>query len=540
MGRPGRLREEFAVEGSIFSHLERERLAATGLPFVFVDARGRVGAQTMKGNRNGRRERRSGDGGPSVRAQTETIGVVILIGVTVIAGVALVAAGSSVIDSTQRSAEDAYVERAMVQFDARADEVSMGESTMARADLGDTKGFRVDVQQNAGRMTIVHHGANGGADEVIYDETLGAVRLQRGDTTLAYQGGGVWRSDGSGTVMVSRPAMNYREQTLTFPVVRVQGSDSAMGAVRPVVRDGDYRTVPVFPNESATYASGVPYQNTLQHGHVTVTVEGEYYDGWARYWREYTTGRVSVDHENQTADLDLYAYGTLGSFQMPDEGEAIEVRGYSGAETVGNFSVDLAPDNTDAARFHNLQWSMYAEQGDQQLEIHLRSGQNAGGGPCTVQDVGATIYYSDSGGDTYEGWHDDDAFTTECTDRDGDGDEDEVRLVANLTGDTTLGQTALTDSHLTHFSPSGDTEVSGEPGTFAATCDESGCANESQVGELTGYYLAHLGMDFDLVIDDKESDSVNEPASSGYIEYPGEGRITYLHVTENTIDVELE
>ncbi|UWG46973.1 putative pilin/flagellin [Halanaeroarchaeum sp. HSR-CO] len=495
----------------------------------------------MTEQETGRRERQTGDGGAPARAQTETIGVVILIGVTVIASVALVAAGASVIDSTQRSAEDTYVERSLVQFDARADEVSLGESTMARSDFGDTKGFRVDVQENAGRMTIVHHDANGDDDEVIYDETLGAVRLQRGETTLAYQGGGVWRSDGAGTVMVSKPAMNYRDQTLTFPVVRVQGSDSAMGAVRAVVRDGDYRTVPVFPNETATYASGVPYQNTLRYGHVTVTVGGEYYDGWARYWREHTTGRVSVDHANRTADLDLYAYGTLGSFQMPDEGEAIEVRGYAGAETLGNFSVDLAPDDTDAAQFDNLQWSMYAEEGDQQFEVHLRQGKRAHGeGACKTQTVDATVYYSETGGDTYEGWHADDAFTSECTDRDGDGVADETRLVANLTGETRLEQTELSSSHLTHFSPSGGTEISGDPGTFAATCDDPDCDESAPVGDLTGYYLAQLGMDFDIVVDDKSSDTVNENASSGYIEYPGEGRITYLHVTENTIDVELE
>lgn len=494
----------------------------------------------MREHEKGRRERDDGAGDPSVRAQTETIGVVVLIGVTVVASVALVAAGSSVIDSTQRSAEDTYVERAMVQFDARADEVSLGESSVARTELGDTKGFRVDAQEDAGRVTIVHHGANGGSDEVIYDEPLGAVRLQRGETTLAYQGGGVWRNDGSGTVMVSTPSMTYRDQTLTLPVVRVRGSDSAMGAVRAVVRDGNRGTVPVFPNGSATYASGVPYQNTLENGHVTVTVEGEYYDGWARYWREHTTGRVSVDHANRSARLDLIAYGTYGAFEMPAEGEAIEVRGYAGEDTLENYSVVLAPDDTDAANFDNLQWSMYVEQGDRQFEVHLRQGKRAHGeGTCRMQTVDATIYYSETGGDTYEGWHADDAFTSECVDRDGDGDRDETQLVVDLTAETTLDQTSLSSSELTHFSPDGE-ETSGESGTFAADCDDPDCADEAPIGDLTEYYLDQLGMDFDVVIDDKDSDTVNEAASSGYIMYPGEGRITYLHVTENTVEVDLE
>ncbi|MFW5920034.1 MAG: DUF7289 family protein, partial [Halanaeroarchaeum sp.] len=388
-------------------------------------------------------------------------------------------------------------------------------------------------------VTIVHHGANAGDGEVIYNETLGTVQLSRGDTRLAYQAGGVWRSDGEGSVMVSPPSFTYRDQTLTFPVVRVKGSDSAKGSIRAVVRDSEYRTVPVFPNESVTYEDGLPYQNTLQYGYVTVTVEGEYYEGWASYWREYATGRVSVDHANQRAQLDLYAYGTMGAFEMPAEGEPIEIRGYGSGDSLDNFTVDLAPDDTDAAKFDNLQWSMYAEEDDKLFEVHLRmDGRADGEGECKLQDVSATVYYSETGGDTYEGWYEDEAFTTECVDRDGDGVADETRLVANLTGETQLDQTELSSSDLTTFNPNGD-EISGEPGTYAAVCADPAC-EEAPIGDLVGYYMSQFGMDFDLVIDDKDSDTVNENASSGYIEYPGEGRITYLHVTENNVSVELE
>lgn len=494
----------------------------------------------MKRHMEGGREREPDDGRASGRAQSETIGVVILIAVTIIASVALVTAGSSVIDSSQRAADDAYVERALVQLDARAGEVALGESTMATAELGDTRGYRVDVREDAGRISIVHHGANAGDDEEIYNETLGAVQLSRDDTTLAYQAGGVWRSDGEGSVMVSPPSFTYRNQTLTFPVIRVEGSDSAKGSIRAVVRDSEYRTVPVFPNESASYEDGLPYQNTLQYGYVTVTVEGEYYEGWASYWREHATGRVSVDHANQRAQLDLYAYGTLGAFEMPAEGEPVEIRGYVGRDSLENFTVYLAPDDTDAAKFDNLQWSMYAEEGDKRFEVHLRmDGRADDEGACKLQDVSATVYYSETGGDTYEGWHEEEAFTTECVDRDGDGDKDETQLSANLTSETLLEQSDLSNDDLTNFNPKGDEEISGEPGTYAAHCGDPAC-EEAPIGDLVGYYMSQFGMDFDLVIDDKDSDTVNENASSGYIEYPGEGRITYLHVTENNVTVELE
>lgn len=500
-----------------------------------------------KGKRGGR------SGGP--RAQSETIGVVLLVLVTIVASVGLVVVGSSAIGASQDTANTAFVERSLLQFDARADGVALGESDVVVADLGNTRGYRADVREDAGWVSIVHHGANGSADEEIYNATLGEVRLQKGDTTLLYQAGGVWRMDGNGSTMVSPPTFYYRDQTLTFPVVRVEGSGSAMGNVKAVVRNTEPRGVPVFPNASATYGDvpdGNPYENTIQHGHVTVTVHANNYRAWARYWDAYTTGTVSVDDATQTANLDFFAYGALGKFDIPANGDPIQIRGFPGDHAYENFTVVLAPDDTDAAQFDNLQWSLYIEEGGREMEVHLRQKGRApgGNGQCKIQKVSATVFYKEPGQTTYQGWHNDDAFTTHCIDRDGDGRFDETQLVANLTSDTPVSVVSqISSNDKLHAQLQGLTaqqqfeftghDVAGEPAAFGV---HGGPDRDTQapLGFVVEHYFSEFGPDYDIYWGDQHSNSVNESASWGYADYPAEGRITYLHVTENNVTVDLE
>jgi hypothetical protein len=48
-----------------------------------------------------------------------------------------------------------------------------------------------------------------------------------------------------------------------------------------------------------------------------------------------------------------------------------------------------------------------------------------------------------------------------------------------------------------------------------------------------------MGTNYDLVVDDKNSDTVNEDASWGRLAYEGEGRVTFMHISQREIRVEL-
>lgn len=482
----------------------------------------------------------------ATRGQSEVLGVALLLAITITGTGLVVAFGSSALDDSRQASELDSAEHAMTQFDSRASMVALGESTVQSVSFGQ-KGGDYSVRPEAGTIEITHvnHDGNGNNETVLPETNLGAVVYENDDTTIAYQGGGVWRKGESGASrMVSPPEFHYQEATLTLPIIRVKGSDSA--ASSPSGRITEVSTAePIYPLSDPD--DGTSHNNPLENGKMVVSIQSEHYEAWADYFRSRTSSAVTVDHETDpgTVTVNLISTGTTGSFDMPNDGSGVDVRGIAGGHSLESYDVTLRPDDTDSADFSNLQWSMYAEQNDRQFEIHLRS--QGGGNDCDDIDVSATVYYSEDGGNTYHGWHDDDAYTTECFDADGD-DDDEVRLNAAFVDDSEpqMEYQKLSQKHLTHFSLSGATLKS--PASFDEHEDNIAWEGENRtysagstedVRNVTKHYLALMGPDFELKVDDKNSDTVNEAASTGTLEYGGSGRfITYLHITENEVKVE--
>ncbi|WP_435179146.1 DUF7289 family protein [Halorussus sp. AFM4] len=509
-------------------------------------------------------------GGGSERGQTETLGVVLLLAIT-LAGTGLILGyGGTTLEDTRSSAEVRQAELAMTVFDSRAAKVALGDSDVQTVDFGGTTGT-VHAEPGEGRITIRHINYDGsGDDEIIYQNTLGSLVYESGDTRLVYQGGGVWRRDANGGVsMVSPPEFHYLGSTLTLPLVRVTGSGGgATGSKVRVTSSGDLEHV--FPDADERYDDGVdddgdgdanddepsdkPYENPSEHGRVEVVVESEYYEGWAAYFRERTNANVVVDDAAEKVTVELISTGNTGRFEMPGEDSSVGVRGIAG-HGMTDFEVSLRPDDTDSANFANLKWSMYVDRGTTEFELHLRQ---SGGSGCDAV-VSATVYYSPDDGATEHGWYDADAFETECGDFDGDGD-DEIRLVAGFVDDDDgdgsvhdaestdpeLEYVDLSNSQLMSFKPDGSVpdpvsldghagSVSWEPKDY-----QQGSGDRETLDRVVNHYGSEMG-GFDLTVDDKNSNTVNEGASYGSIEYGGGGKyITYLHVTENDIRVETD
>jgi cytoskeletal protein CcmA (bactofilin family) len=125
---------------------------------------------------------------------------------------------------------------------------------------------------------------------------MGAAVYDTGDGRVAYEGGGVWTSDADGNSrMVSPPEFHYREETLTLPVVQLDGDVRASGPqVGLVATAGETDRVDIsnpLPEDS---------------GSVYVTVGSEFYQAWGRFIAERTDGRVvQFDHDNETVTVEL-------------------------------------------------------------------------------------------------------------------------------------------------------------------------------------------------------------------------------------------
>jgi hypothetical protein len=519
------------------------------------------------------------------RGQSSPIGFVLVVALVVGAVVATVAFGAAALTDAQGESAVARAEQTMTLFDSRTAQVALGDSSIHTVDLGGTQGtYQVDPA--AGSMSIVQldcddDGVNDDGNDDVDGGTgdddaylmapvdLGRMTYTSGSTTLAYQGGGVWRKGEGEARMVSPPEFHYRDATLTLPVVLARGSGAGSGAgTRARVTDGGDPTAVFprsgsFPDRCDQTADGEdePYANPVADGRVFVRVESEYARAWGEYFETRTEGIVTYP-DDDVVRVELVSLAQLGTFEMPGEGGSVPVSGAAGEHAVEEFSITLRPDDTDSANFNNLQWSMYAESGDQQLEIHLRK---SGSGGCSSGTTGITadanVYYSEDGGDTYHGWHADDAFDAECADLDGDGDDEiymDVEFVDDEDDDGDVTEVESDDPELTYVDGSGldnlvyfkvkggDTVVDpvtlgGHSVSWEPTTYEPNDGDTESIDRLVRHYFAEFPEEFDLTVDDKNSDTINEAGSSGRLFTGGSGRyVTYLHVTQNEVVVEID
>ena len=224
------------------------------------------------------------------------IGVVLLLSITMIGITAVAASGAAVLGDAQEDSQMAQVENSMSQMSSKAGLVALGRSETHAFDLGDLGDGTVEVREDAGTVTVTHD--DGEKVTELYNGTYGAVVATVGETEIAYQGGGVWRKGGDRSVMVSPPEYHYQQRTLTFPIVRVVGDDRASGRVTGrLVSVGDGESI--YPDGTAERT------NPLEDGKVEVEIQSEYYQGWYDFFDARTEGRVEIDHENRTVTVEL-------------------------------------------------------------------------------------------------------------------------------------------------------------------------------------------------------------------------------------------
>ena len=235
------------------------------------------------------------------RAQTETLGFVLVIALVLLGSALVVGLGAVAIGDTEDRLTEDRAEKALTQFDSKAALVAIGESDSHDVSFGsgaaDTDS--IGIEENNGWMQVtVANRTDKYAKTEVMNVTLGALVYEGSKSRLAYQGGGVWRADRNGGQMISPPEFHYRDATLTLPVIRIAG-ESHLNEEVTITREG---TTQMFPN--ASHPSG-ELLNPLDNHVVNVTVGSEFYRGWAEYFEERTEGDVEVDDEKETVRLSL-------------------------------------------------------------------------------------------------------------------------------------------------------------------------------------------------------------------------------------------
>jgi len=477
------------------------------------------------------------------RAQSETIGFVLIFGMMLLGALAVVTLGATAVNDSQGQLSADRAEKVMTQLDSEISLVALGRTDSQEIDLDTSTGEQFYVDGDAGQMNVTLINETGPNQVVMPNMTLGAVVFERDDTVVAYQGGGVWRADGEGSSMVSPPEFNYRSQTLTLPLVVVSGDHSLNNRV-VVGKQGSGDTY--YPDATKSL------QNPVEDGEVRITVESEYHEGWNVFFEDRTEGNVTHDPDSQRVTVNLTVPNT----------ETFE----SGVGTTQNNGVTA----TGNSNFEQPEEGITADSVSPEVDDRIAD-CNAGNCDTLPADVtGDTLdagtYYAGSGNDTTI--EEDSTFDT------SDGDIDVVvdgDLEFDGGGGPGVENQNITGDGQVTFYVKGNVQIDGNTGVntdgdaddlLLLVHSDADEIDDSGTMQFTGVIYAPNS---DLSISGGGACGVDSPDCNnivgaavvntatgngkGYLEYEedinielevggGDDPITFLHVSTNPVEVE--
>lgn len=323
--------------------------------------------------------------------QSETLAVVLLLGIAVIGISVSLYLGFLAFDGNKDRADFGQAEQSFSQLDSEASDVALGDAPVRDVDLGLRQNDgQARTAPNDGWIRVAILNKTTGADEWNTTVTIGAVIYEDGGETVAYQGGGVWRGDRHGSVMVSRPEVQYRAGTLTVPLIAVRGQGGIDSHVQVTPAGQIERRFPDPTNDST---------NRIKDGKVSVTVHSEYYEAWGEYFEESTNAVVYYDHGAEQATAVFLAlpdefslntaYGiiaTAGSGRVRLAGKNVYVDSYNSSN--GTYSQTQTSNGTLTA-VNNV-----TSTGSAELQGDIYAGHTANLSGTT--DVYGTVHWTEN------------------------------------------------------------------------------------------------------------------------------------------------
>ncbi|WP_435333842.1 polymer-forming cytoskeletal protein [Haloarchaeobius sp. TZWWS8] len=284
------------------------------------------------------------------RALSPVIAVSMLMLVVATGAVAILVGGQFVLADMQTTVDVDRAESSLTQLDAELEAVGAGDRDSSTVQLGQVAGEYYAVS-DAGRLTITHYNYTGvGHDHVLYDATLGEVGYRNGDTTIALQGGGIWRSDGGSVVMLEAPDVRIRNGSLDVHVTRIQSADSATGSPTATVSEGTRSRVVPGP---IPYPSGLVSANPVANGTIVLDVQSDYYLAWGRYFERTTARPVTYDHATKTVSVDFTTYARSVTKQVvtvvppdPVPGKPVVLDAIVSPAAAGNKELSMSSGST--------------------------------------------------------------------------------------------------------------------------------------------------------------------------------------------------
>jgi hypothetical protein len=437
-------------------------------------------------------------------AVSEVVGYIMLLGI-IVTSVGLVS--MLAIPMIEDLKEDAYLknmEQGFTVLDSKASLVALGKSPSQLVQMYCQKGDITVYDQNTSHITVTYTEFNNSYE--IYNQSLGTIQYQLGENKIAFEGGGVFRKyPGDGDpVTITPPEFQYNGETLTLPIIKVEGNQSigGSGIINIYLVSNNTPNV-LFPNQDLNYTNPLTVGKTIN-----VVIKSDYYMGWANYIEERTDAEVSTNSATKEVRVKLNA---KPNDQWQDLETPIDVYGFNVSNEYGlqNFSMILANGTSD------MKMRLTTSESSAEPYFTLYAQRMGGLGPLGV--VNELNYYDNHRRETWK-------WEVEALKDDQDNFNIDF-LNNNGTIKYTSGQDSWTWVNESNCS-----------GTYKNN-DVFTCGGK----KLVQHYMADAGPTFSLYPDGHPHFDGFDPDNSSYILYYDvmPPRITFMHIVEHKIDIKV-
>lgn len=239
----------------------------------------------------------------SDRGQSELIGIVLLFVLVIVTATSVFVIGGIAVNDVT---EEVDLERALTemrQADSRMSRVAFGQQGGQVVVFGESDST-AEVEKGSS-LTVTLNDNSTCREEI----TMGSIVKQvDGGGTVGYEGGGVWRESDGGVTMVSPPDLQYKNGSITFPMVSLANATG-----------NQVTALEVRKNATASRQRNQEIRSTFRQDgcnppkNMTLTVQSDYYEGWGQYIESRISENVTYDDENRTVTTTVNRIGGLWS-----------------------------------------------------------------------------------------------------------------------------------------------------------------------------------------------------------------------------------
>ncbi|MBP2031028.1 hypothetical protein J2755_001976 [Methanohalophilus levihalophilus] len=426
---------------------------------------------------------------------------VVAMGITLLYGV-------PIINDMQDNAQVQKIEEGFTILDSRSSKVALGESptqTISTTLIGGGITVKDAADPNSSTITVqISNSSNNYSEE--FSTSLGTLEYIKNDRYVAYEGGGVWSKyeNSGGAVMISPPEFHYNGETLTLPIMNINGNTSSAGY-------GDVRIAVISDNKpEILYPNTVVSPNRtnpISAEEITMYIKSDYYDGWADYAESLTYTSATVDHTNKTAILKFTTIPPMGTLPLTNQIK-IPPLNQANQEPIQEFSFYFEALNDEGLSPKNYQLETIS--GSRTLTYKLQK----------TSDLQLDVIYKDTDiSSKAEEW-------TSKINYPINGSQEDENSTVDFTNETFVMRYTANDPD---FSWPDDTITK---------------FNESfSINNLTQHYLKLMTENGAITFDVGSAtpkDPVDYSTSTYTLIYDtGPGAITYLHITKNELFVDV-